>query len=257
MEIYAQRQGGAATAYRFIFRGNWFPGTQTPDDLDMKDEDIIDAMIDQVGDIGQWGAHPGSVGVEFLRGKTASLSEARALIEGFGGKCAPVVSMPRAVAIDARGRTALVRRAQQHHSTTPGLHDLKVALSLADLQADIGSAAVDGLLEVFGGRVDSIKIRRVDATGGATHVINFHTDVSQKTMQIPLNSEEEYEGGRVIYATREGMRMQPRQPGSVTVHDNRVVHGVTQLLSGVRYSLFFLQRVPSITLSASALCLLS
>ena len=46
MAIYAQQQGGAPSAYRFLFDGNRIVGTQTPDDLDMIDDDIIDAMLE-------------------------------------------------------------------------------------------------------------------------------------------------------------------------------------------------------------------
>jgi small ubiquitin-related modifier len=49
MNVYAQRQGGTPSAYRFIFNGNRIVETQTPDDLDMENDDVIDAMLEQVG----------------------------------------------------------------------------------------------------------------------------------------------------------------------------------------------------------------
>jgi hypothetical protein len=95
MDVYAQRQGGTPSAYRFIFDGNRIVETQTPDDvcsppllsspplppvpplppppirwsvvspfnapspphvspavgvqLDMENDDVIDAMLEQVG----------------------------------------------------------------------------------------------------------------------------------------------------------------------------------------------------------------
>eukprot|EP01043_Picozoa_sp_COSAG02_P034034 COSAG02_NODE_2358_length_9064_cov_12.658003_3_plen_973_part_00 len=50
MEVYAQRQHGTPSAYRFIFDGNRIVETQRPIDLEMDDNDVIDAMLEQVGD---------------------------------------------------------------------------------------------------------------------------------------------------------------------------------------------------------------
>jgi len=61
-------------------------------------------------------------------------------------------------------------------------------------------------------------------------------------MQISLNFEEEYVGGKVVYATTTMEGLIPnRLPGSAVIHDNSIVHGVTTLHSGYRYSLFFLK----------------
>lgn len=73
-------------------------------------------------------------------------------------------------------------------------------------------------------------------------MINFHTDVSQKTMQVALNDETEYEGGRLLFVSKEGLNAPKRMTGTVTIHDNTIVHGVTLLESGVRYGLFFLKK---------------
>lgn len=59
--------------------------------------------------------------------------------------------------------------------------------------------------------------------------INFHVDYSLKTMQIALNSDEDYIGGRLIYATEDGnLRIPLRSAGSMTIHNNTIVHGVTK-----------------------------
>jgi predicted 2-oxoglutarate/Fe(II)-dependent dioxygenase YbiX len=59
-------------------------------------------------------------------------------------------------------------------------------------------------------------------------------------MQIPLNDESDYTGGRVTYVTDSGLVQPRRQAGSATVHDCTIAHGVTELTAGVRYSLFLL-----------------
>ena len=50
MDVYAQRRGGTPSVYRFIFDGNRIVETQRPIDLMMEDDDVIDAMLEQVGD---------------------------------------------------------------------------------------------------------------------------------------------------------------------------------------------------------------
>ena len=60
-------------------------------------------------------------------------------------------------------------------------------------------------------------------------------------MQVPLNADGDYVGGRLIYASAGGGLQQPPRPaGSATIHDSSIPHGVTRLVSGVRYGLFFL-----------------
>jgi hypothetical protein len=58
-------------------------------------------------------------------------------------------------------------------------------------------------------------------------------------MQVALNGDDEYEGGRLVFATKDGFVVPSRRAGSVTIHDCRSVHGVTGLVRGVRYGLFF------------------
>jgi predicted 2-oxoglutarate/Fe(II)-dependent dioxygenase YbiX len=87
--------------------------------------------------------------------------------------------------------------------------------------------------------VDAIKLRRVQASGTHHGCIDFHLDCAQQTMQIALNNEDEYVGGRLVFANGKGLHRLSRLAGAVTVHDNKVVHGVTALRAGVRYGLFF------------------
>jgi hypothetical protein len=57
-------------------------------------------------------------------------------------------------------------------------------------------------------------------------------------MQIALNSDEEYDGGRLVFATSEGFVVPKRRAGSATIHTCSLAHGVTALTRGVRYGLF-------------------
>lgn len=91
---------------------------------------------------------------------------------------------------------------------------------------------------VFSAQVDDIIIRRCQAHG---RLINFHTDKSSKTLQLSLNDDSEYEGGRLLFATKGRIEVPARKRGTITVHNNKIVHGVTKMQSGVRYGLFFLK----------------
>ena len=98
MTVYAQRQGGTPDAYRFIFGGNRIVESATPDTLEMEDDDVIDAMVEQ--DIGTFAEHHGSPGAHFLRGPAAAQLRAAApadavdaVILAAGGKLAPAAPL--------------------------------------------------------------------------------------------------------------------------------------------------------------------
>ena len=59
-------------------------------------------------------------------------------------------------------------------------------------------------------------------------------------MRVALCDDSEYDGGKLVYATNGKLEAPSRKIGTVTIHDNQIVHGVTEFLSGVRYALFFL-----------------
>jgi hypothetical protein len=74
-------------------------------------------------------------------------------------------------------------------------------------------------------------------------MIKFHIDdFSLKTLQLSLSDDSEYEGGKLIYATKGKLTQPKRIKGTVTVHNNKIVHGVSLLKSGIRYGLFLLQK---------------
>ena len=81
---------------------------------------------------------------------------------------------------------------------TNEVDDLKINLSRADLVHHIGTEAVNELEKTFGQRYDEIIIRRCQAHG---KFINFHTDVSLRTMQVALSGDDEYKGGNLVFAT--------------------------------------------------------
>ena len=127
--------------------------------------------------------------------------------------------------------------------TSWGKRDLKLHLSTNELVALVGHDSVAQLANIMQG-YNKIIVRRVEEHG---RIIKFHTDTNpftNRTLQVPLNEqgtrEGEYVGGQLVYVTSEGLQTPRRRAGSGTVHDDRVVHGVTKLARGVRYSLYLL-----------------
>ncbi|MES1916328.1 MAG: hypothetical protein MHM6MM_008156 [Cercozoa sp. M6MM] len=49
MDAYCTRVGKDRTAVRFLFDGERIKGDQTPADLEMEDNDEVDAMVEQQG----------------------------------------------------------------------------------------------------------------------------------------------------------------------------------------------------------------
>lgn len=141
----------------------------------------------------------------------------------------------------------------QEHDHDSSLFDLQLHLTLSDLTQLLPKEKVEFLQrEVFGhSRVDSIRLRRICATSDMEKkqgkCINFHRDYAIKTLQIALNDNSRYSGGRLVFALPSSSTTHPaslyspvRGVGCGTLHDHTVVHGVTPFTTGVRYSLFFL-----------------
>jgi len=71
--------------------------------------------------------------------------------------------------------------------------------------------------------------------------ILFHVDSNSCTGNVALNADADYEGGNLLTVTGGKVQVAQRKEGEATVHDNRVLHGVSSMVSGTRYSmiLFF------------------
>jgi len=81
--------------------------------------------------------------------------------------------------------------------------------------------------------------------GPAPGAIAWHFDggYATDTVQVALNDDTEYEGGRLCYFTEEsGVQVLQRSAGDITKHGRESMHAVTRLTSGSRYSLFIVDR---------------
>ena len=53
--------------------------------------------------------------------------------------------------------------------------------------------------------------------------------------QVPLTDDGECEGGLLLFACSDGLLLHvQRRVGSIMAHDGDAVHGVTQLIKGIR-----------------------
>ena len=217
-----------------------------------KDIDQHQSTGGRDGGMASFGAHTDTVGIQFLQSKAAALSassaDAAALISALrGSTSAPPQSLPDVMLLGLSARLSLMQHIDKHRlSTGKSNPDLVLALSLAELEVMVGGSTVQQLVERFGTRPTTIRLRRVEATGDAASCVAFHTDytnalVSLRTMQIPLNEPTEYDGGELVWAVEDGLEVPSRAAGSATLHSAGVVHGVTAMTRGQRYSLFLLE----------------
>ena len=49
LDAYCKKQGLDRSSVRFLYDGNAIDPDKTAEDMDMEDEDIIDAMLEQIG----------------------------------------------------------------------------------------------------------------------------------------------------------------------------------------------------------------
>ena len=263
MAEYCVQQSLCMNSIRFLFDGDRFRDTQTPVELEMEDGDVIDAFLAQDGQIGVFGQHSRSSGLELLQDKKklkqASALEGKCIVDALCpagpldmlgliiGDSMRVLNAPACAAvIDFFDFTKTTQHTRI--DTSHGKHDEHLDISLIKFEQLVGRQQGQSLVRLYDSSIDRITIRRVRATEESL-VIAFHTDKNTyKTMQVAINLESEYDGGRLVFATVSGFLQPDRPPGSYTIHHCHMPHGVTALSRGVRYSIFFqttLQPVPT------------
>jgi hypothetical protein len=72
----------------------------------------------------------------------------------------------------------------------------------------------------------------------------FHQDKSHLTVNVALSSSEDHRGGRLLVVLNSEVQALDRAEGEATLHGSDLIHGVSAMTSGVRYSLllFFSKR---------------
>jgi len=139
-------------------------------------------------------------------------------------------------ALDEAGQKSLISHME---SQFKGEMDLKYKLKTEELLSLIGESAFDKLTDIYGHAPNEIWLRRVQSNG-PHQGINWHVDQAYFTMQVALNGDSEFQGGKLVFAANRKILIPKREAGTATVHGCKVVHAVTPLKNGPRYSLFFL-----------------
>ena len=164
-----------------------------------------------------FGAHAGSPGLAFLTGAPGTPAEACALIALLGGSLDERPCIEHEELLDAAACAALIRTLDERAAECPpaGALDVRLSLTEAELGRLVGSVQLERLCAAFGGTYDTIRLRRVAAAG---QCVGFHCDYAKRTMQVALNADHEYGGGRLTplrrpaaSCSRRGRAARPRR----------------------------------------------
>ena len=127
---------------------------------------------------------------------------------------------------------------------SPGNQDIKLTINSAAAFAVLfpgseSSAQFARLLAEHSTHGTKIALRRTE--GPVDGCIDFHCDggYATKTVQIALNNDDEYVGGRLCFVTLDASRnpvltVVERPAGTLTCHPAKVLHAATKLHAGVR-----------------------
>jgi large subunit ribosomal protein L40e len=113
--------------------------------------------------------------------------------------------------------------------------------SLHFLEALLGPGLVAKLLRLRAASTADSKIVLRRTQGPLIGCIAFHPDghYASRTVQLTLNGDDEYQGGRLcFYSPDAGLHIPSRPAGTLTIHPREQLHGVTRLIGGRRYALF-------------------
>ena len=250
MHAFCNRQGISRMSLRFLFDGNRINETQTPLQLDMEDGDVIDVMVEQFGFL-PWTAAPvaiGAAGDALLLHAThaAALSPAE-VVTLIAAASGPLVKPGRREVVESRPLLSAAQckalvTAAGREGPSPTLE-----LSRQELGDIVGAAALEALCALGRDAMRASRPRAAPAEGplriavrrraaAPAERIHFHRDARRVVVHVPLN--DDYAGGQLLLALGScEVRAAPATPGVGTAIDNAVVHGVSCVTSGMRYTL--------------------
>lgn len=132
-----------------------------------------------------------------------------------------------------------------------GCPDWQVNISEKKLEKILGKAGKDRLWNVPSMLENGRQPQEFDRVGifirmyqrGTRPWMPFHRDGNQWTVNVALNDDDEYVGGRLLALHNRELQVLERQEGDATCHQGSIFHAVSAITEGTRYSmiLFFHQ----------------
>lgn len=155
--------------------------------------------------------------------------------------------------------------------TVDGLLEYQLNLEPEELQRYIGDAAYAALSQLAARCHREMKTSHSPAATSAAHAVGiclspplpdhaheifirrysawtrpwfgFHHDRSSLTVNVALSDDADHDGGRLIAIVDGGVQVCDREKGTATLHDSRLLHGVTRMVgNSARYSLILFYR---------------
>ena len=233
---------------RLLFNGKRLAADRTVAYYEIQKEATLHLLLELSGDIGVRNFEaPGArllLAAPHQAGRRDPLpADVRRLVAAHGADPAAacrVFPRPAAVTLDVLDRLRAHADASLPEKERDQPQDHKLHLTLEALAALTSAdcvAQLRALCEPASHRIDAVILRRCNVRG---EFIAFHLDETPLTVQVALNGDDEYAGGRLLFLEGDRVHAPARGPGTVTRHDARVLHGVSALTGGVRYGLFFL-----------------
>jgi uncharacterized protein (TIGR02466 family) len=156
-------------------------------------------------------------------------------------------------ALNAGECETLCRFAEAHMTsivpdTVDDLPEYQINLSVEGLTELLGRDKVAALLqlpEVLGapaGLASPDLYERIDIfirmySPQTRPYIAFHSDTCSYTVNIALNDDSSFDGGRLLALNGAALKAPPHSRGTAILHAGNLVHGVSKVESGTRYSL--------------------
>ena len=168
-------------------------------------------------------------------------------LEGAKVMSEPAVLNP---ALCAVLRDAVDRKRDEKVDTVDGAPDHQLNIGLKELVSFVGHEAARALCALPGEFVrrtgtmaakdvqvmpHEIFVRRY--SGGTRPWNPFHNDRAALTVNVALSDDRAHGGGKLLAILDGEVRTIVRAEGEATVHDSRLLHAVTRVSHGVRYSL--------------------
>lgn len=171
----------------------------------------------------------------------------------------------RARVLDRRECRALIAYGRNHMTSivadsVDGLPEYQVDLGVEALAAIIGDAAVARLLALpaeHGTRVatsrPAVSLFLRMFSPDTRPYITFHSDVAAWTVNVPLDDDDDDIGGRLLMLVGGALHAERRAEGVGLSHPSELIHGVSRVKAGERWSLIALFHAADPTTEPNAL----